>query len=434
MTTATPPRATGVALQREGRSVVVEFDEEIATDRPTLRFESGLGITGWSLGASGRTLIIEPASRIDGFERLSLEGISDRAQRANWIRPTALEIEPPLWPSDRGGLAFLWQTGNAANLIWDRSLGIERASSITGAGRAFLDHDFAMALDGGRFLASEEDSRSIVESCRKSNELSLEAVITPATATGASLRRIISLSGGTPQSRNLFLAQRGDLLVLGSRPGGAGAGSAGQVEIVRLPAATASHILIAYRVGRLVAYLNGEQVLETESVQSDFFHWRPRPLLFGDGPGGGETWRGGLEGVAVYDRFVESDEARENFLRYRSERAARPVVERLVVDAILTARSRAPSLQEITPYRQALAVFEYRVERVLEGTAPDGSLRVAHWSILDSDTLEINREPRVGESLRLVVERFVDNPQLESVYLADTLEPRDSTLFYAVPL
>ncbi|MCH7667201.1 MAG: PKD domain-containing protein [Acidobacteria bacterium] len=430
---AAPPMPVGVQLREAGRTVVVQFDEEIAVDRPRLRFESGVKVVGWSLGAEGRSLIIKLADRIEGFDRLDLDGVSDRAQSPNRIAPLALEIEPPLWPSDRRGLAFLWETGETANLIWDPELDAERSSSLTGSKRAFLDHDFAMVLDGGRFAASAADADSVVNACQKSNELSLEVVLSPETATTEGLRRIISFSGGTPRSRNFVLGQRGDRLVFRPRAGNPAPDTFPEVELARLPTGERSHILISYRAGRLTAFLNGESILETDAVQGGFFHWRRRPFLFGDGPRGGQTWRGTVEGIAIYSRFIEADEALENYLRYRRQLARRPTVPRLVVEATPLARSEPPSLEEITPYREALAVFEYKIDRVVEGAYSGEIVHVAHWSILDGRILGTNRRSKIGDSLRLTLEPFADNRQLESLYVADTLESASTPLFYAVP-
>ncbi len=429
---ATAPEPVGVRLREEGRSVVVQFDEQIRTDRPILRFESGVGVAGWSLGPEGRSLVVELVDAIDGFDRLDLEGIGDRSQSTNWIEPLSLEIEPPLWPSDRRGLAFLWETGESANLVWDAKLQSERSSSLTRSGRAFLDHDFAMVLEGGTFLASAADADSVLNACRKSQELSLEAVLRPEPAADGGLRKIISFSGGTERSRNFVLAQRRDRLIFNPRAGYPTTEAFPEVDLAGIPAGETSHVLITYEVGRLAAYLNGEPILETDSVQGGFFHWKRRPFLFGDGPGTGDTWRGTVEGVAVYGRVVEADEARENYLRYRRMLAARSSVPRLVVDATLLARSEAPSLEEISPYREALAVFEYRIDRVIQGTPPGERLRAAHRSILDGGLLEINRTPKIGARLRLTLEPFAENRQLESMYLADTLEAANEPLFYAI--
>jgi hypothetical protein len=89
-------------------------------------------------------------------------------------------------------------------------------------------------------------------------------------------------------------------------------------------------------------------------------------------------------------------------------------------------------LAEISPYREALVVFEYEVEASPEGELQPGKIRVAHWAILDGKTLPITRAAE-GQVLRLAVEPFDANPQLESLYLADTLTDAGGLpLYYAV--
>ena len=103
----------------------------------------------------------------------------------------------------------------------------------------------------------------------------------------------------------------------------------------------------------------------------------------------------------------------------------------MIVEVRLRQLSRPPTLAEITPYREALAVFEYEVERVISGELPESVVRVADWVIADGELLA---SPVAGTTARLVLEPFISQPQLESVYLANTLQPAEDggTLFYAV--
>ena len=134
--------------------------------------------------------------------------------------------------------------------------------------------------------------------------------------------------------------------------------------------------------------------------------------------------------MALFDRVLEADEVREDHLRYRALAAARPPVPELVVEAELVAMSRAPSLAEIAPYRTALAVAEYELRSVISGPPSGGILRVAEWVLLDGEEIE---RPPVGSTRRLRLEPHARNPQLESVYLADTLpDQADRTLYFAV--
>ncbi|MEE8138342.1 MAG: LamG-like jellyroll fold domain-containing protein, partial [Thermoanaerobaculia bacterium] len=204
-----------------------------------------------------------------------------------------------------------------------------------------------------------------------------------------------------------------------------------EVELFEIPSDRPSHVVVTYAPGRLVAYLNGEKVMETDSVQGDFFHWRDYPLVIGDEWGGGGDWRGTLEGVAIYDRVLGGEEVRENFGRYRAKIAARPEAQRFIVRERLTARSKTPTLEEISPYREGLVVYEYDVLEVLEGDLAAERIRVAHWAILDGRILPMARAAKDSIFI-LTLEPFRANPQLASLYRSETLEPAaTSPLLYA---
>jgi hypothetical protein len=88
----------------------------------------------------------------------------------------------------------------------------------------------------------------------------------------------------------------------------------------------------------------------------------------------------------------------------------------------LEAKSTIPTLQEIQPYRQALVLYEYTVTGVLLGTYPEKRIRVVHWVMLNGNTLPVAGAAE-GSETRLVLEPYADNPQLESHYISDGLDP-----------
>jgi hypothetical protein len=201
-------------------------------------------------------------------------------------------------------------------------------------------------------------------------------------------------------------------------------------RLLRLPDDQAHHLALTYSPGLLAVFLDGVQVLDSRHLQSDFFHWKPRPLTFGAGSRGGQSWRGTLEGVTLYHRVLAPDEIKENALRYRTRVEARPAVGYLEAFATLRARSTIPTLDEISPYRQALVVFDYEIDRTIEGGLERGAVRVAHWAFLDRK-LQPATERTTGQHYRLQLEPFDGNPQLEAQYVADTLPERhDLELFY----
>jgi hypothetical protein len=98
-------------------------------------------------------------------------------------------------------------------------------------------------------------------------------------------------------------------------------------------------------------------------------------------------------------------------------------VERIELRGKLVGRSHVPTLKEIVPYREALVMYEYEVLEVLGGELGDETVRVAHWAALDG-SLEPIVERKVGERDRLALEPLDHNPQVQNIYLSDTLELR----------
>ena len=157
-------------------------------------------------------------------------------------------------------------------------------------------------------------------------------------------------------------------------------------------------------------------------------------------PDGGD-WRGTLEGVAIYSRALAPATVRASAERYRRILAARPEIPRWRVRVRLEASSEIPTLRQISPYRRALAVVTYRVLARLDGAGAVGRRAAgpSGWRAGRSSTARpspMRAAGRGGEEV-LTLERFADNPQLEGVYLSDTVAPRAAAegggpLYYAV--
>lgn len=417
---ARPPKVTAVELGDGGREVRVRLDEEVEADELRIRFTSGLVPESWSLASDHRALAIRLAEPLALLERLELDGLRDRAGRPNAMPPVSLEIEPPLWPA-REGAVFVWQTGDAPNLFYDAAAGVDRAGLVEPAGRAFLDREHRMTLRGGVFTASADDSNRLRWALQASNEMTLELTVEPALPSPdrAGGERALVMFGQRGQPYNFALLERNGELLYRHRVAPRGDGMYARAPLGALGPGR-RHLVVSYRPGRLTLDLDGERVVETSAIQGDFFHWRSLRLAFGGQAGGGLEWQGTIEGLALYDRALSAAEARESFLRYRRLLERRPVVPELVVEARLTARSPTPTLEEIRPYRQGLAVHEYEIERVLAGDAPAGPLRVAHRELLDGA-----RQPaagrRAGDRVTLRLEPFADQRQIAALYVSNQL-------------
>ncbi len=428
-----PPRVVEAAAQ-SGGLIVIRFDEAVELDAAQARFESGRELKQ-APGVDGRSLLIELERELDEDEVLVLSGVRDRAGSPTEIPPTRIEIAPPAWPSDPRGLVFRWQS-DGANQVEDPVTGERRTCLLSPTGRAWLDRSFAMELAGGAFVAGDETVLGVLHGCQRTNELTLEATLTPRRrADGEAMARIITFSGGR-RSRNLTLGQIDDRLVFRLRTATTGQNAdRPQLELGQIPIGRPSHVLVSYTAGRLTAYIDGRQVLTTDALQDGFFHWRARPLVFGNEWQAEHPWYGTLEGVAIYDRALGPEEARENHRRYAELLAEVPRVPRVRLRTELVQRSAVPSLQEISPYREALSVFVYEIEEILEGELPEPAdlgtrLRVAHRVLADGEVLPVSGRP-VSRSYELTIEPFVDHPELESLYLSDSLPPATGPLFFS---
>ena len=88
------------------------------------------------------------------------------------------------------------------------------------------------------------------------------------------------------------------------------------------------------------------------------------------------------------------EEVQAEAAAYRNIIATRKPVEQLEVEGKLLWASKIPTVKEIQPYTQGLAVFEYEVEKVLSGKYASKTVRVAHWVILDREWQRIAQSPK----------------------------------------
>lgn len=92
--------------------------------------------------------------------------------------------------------------------------------------------------------------------------------------------------------------------------------------------------------------------------------------------------------------------------------------------------SSTPTLEQISPYEEALVVNEYRVSKVLEGSKPDSStIRIAQWAIANKKNLPLSST--LGTPSTLWITPFEAMPELNSVYLRNDLDfDAKEKLFY----
>ncbi len=84
------------------------------------------------------------------------------------------------------------------------------------------------------------------------------------------------------------------------------------------------------------------------------------------------------------------------------------------------------------PYRRALVINRYQVEKVLQGDFGGKEMLVAQWGILDK-TIVAEARMRVGQTVELTLERFDDHPELKPERQIVDIDEIDLPWFYAVP-
>jgi hypothetical protein len=344
--------------------------------------------------------------------------------------PEAREVDTS-WPTNREGLLFRWRAADESAEAYDDVGEVLFASGLQPSGLARSNRHFAMMVQGGHFTAIGLEE-SLLPAVRKSEALSVEILATPSDLAQGGPAWILS-SFSDSGAVNLSIGQEGSEVVAVLRTSATGEQGA-RASLCRLDDPALFHVVMSYADGRLVCHLNGTPVADSGDVRGDLSTWSDIPFLFGAGSRPGHDWAGTIEGVAMYSRVIEAEEAQRNCEHYAARIAARKPVARLEIQARLLAKSAVPSSFELGPYNQALGVYEYAVEKVVAGAHDGGRIRVAHWFILDRERLPICDAP-LGEARKLILEHMTDNPQLRYGYLANTLtNAREVPVYYDIAL
>lgn len=396
------------------------------------------------LEPQGTATPVAPDPAVDRFPDLYRPARPGRAQASAAVPPpaTAKTGGAASSPADlRRGLVFLWQSTAAENRVAPGSA----SEVLQPHGRAWTDRHGALALGGGSFSAGDGSAARLAAALQAKHQWTIALLVSPASL--AESGPLVAFSDG-PRGRNFVLRQEGDRILLDLRTSDS-AKEGTPVTVAKLPSTAPAHLALTFSPGRLDAFVDGVRgpgAAATIALPGDLFPWRPRPLGFGAEPGGSARWHGTLSEIALWNRPLTPPEVVTEAARVRAVVKARTSVPRTVVEARLVAASPAPSLDEISPYREALVVDEYEVVKQLAGPplaplaplapmapmaprAPAAAqrLRVVRWAILDGQPIPA---PAAGASHRLVLEPFAAQPQLESFFLADRLPARAGQALY----
>ncbi len=423
--TITPPTAPkAVAAQfRSPRELRVVFDEPVVAGRkPSLSMASKTEVAGWSLSEDGQTLTVRLAGDAPPRDSVVIEGFIDRAQQPNRMVRAEIVVQQQLWPVDREGLCYMWPARRLVNPLDGEGF----APRLEPHGMARFGPFQGMLLTDGAM--HEQDAGDIVtNACRRTNELMIEAVITPARGDQRGPARIISLSRDSGR-RNFTLGQEGENLVLRLRTPKTGTnGTNPQVTLTALRIGRPQHVVVTYRQGVTTCHVDGKRVMQGRAVKGDFSNWEPQPLVFGDEVGGDRNWDGAIDAVVISNRARDAAYVKASYTAYERQATMRPPPRRLVIVGKLEKLSPVPTAKKIKPYRQALVTGEFSVDEVLDGRESSERIVVAMWAVLGGRDLAV---PQVGQRIKLVLTPFDENPQLQPVSTVDELGNFEDPYYY----
>ena len=275
------------------------------------------------------------------------------------------------WPSNRESLLFVWETGKQKHSVADPQTGEERPYAIKKRGQAGLDVNHSMALTRGSFTVEGAD-QSLLDACRKTNQITVEAVVLTHSLTQGGPARIVTFSRDA-SNRNFTLGQQNDKLILRLRTPKTGTnGSKPQTELCSVESGKRTHVIATYRDGALTCYQDGQQVMTSSKVTGDFSNWSPCHLLFGDEWTGGRDWSGSLEGIAIYSRALSPEEAAMNAAAYRPRLKNRKPVQLAASASAPAAREEpvstpSPTIETVKPNAEARKLLgdDFRGARAL---------------------------------------------------------------------
>ncbi|HUG66104.1 MAG TPA: LamG-like jellyroll fold domain-containing protein, partial [Pirellulaceae bacterium] len=171
-----------------------------------------------------------------------------------------------------------------------------------------------LALDSSALIASTQPAKKIIDAVKKSNAITLEAWLKPASNSQIGPARIVSLSANVSQ-RNVTLGQEKDVYDVRLRATGSdnnGLPSTASPSKSLQPKLT--HVVFTRdAAGTAIILIDGKQVV-SKKVGGNFSNWDGNyRLALANEVTKERPWLGELHLVAIYDRALSGQEVQQNF-------------------------------------------------------------------------------------------------------------------------
>jgi hypothetical protein len=271
----------------------------------TVNFSSQAGVKNhWDFGDGSTSQNPQPSHVFENFGRYFVTLTVTDENGLTATTALAITVRPPApqdlhtyktWPGSDDRLQLIWKNDRESDLLKSR-------------GEAIINDSGELDIGVGAFVAPELDEK-LLSACQRTNQLTIEAVITISKMDQSGPARIISFSKDAAR-RNFTLGQEGKHIVIRLRTPHTGLnGLNPQISACQITPNKPMHIVVSYYPGNLYCYLNGEVVYQGSEVLGDFSNWESCSLIFGDEYSGERNWMGKIRNIAVYNRFVGPEEA-----------------------------------------------------------------------------------------------------------------------------
>jgi ferric-dicitrate binding protein FerR (iron transport regulator) len=274
------------------------------------------------------TLLFVEEGKVRLGHRGNAEPIDVAASESGLATSDSLDLQTVEWPAATEGLAFVFdpfvhripQTRNPISGNW-LSSPLEVVGSV-----AVNELNDMYELSGGHFLAPRE-GEDIVQVSRESREFALELVFSPSPAGQSGRARIVGIE--SDDGSHCF-----ELSQVNDGQANEGQASDGFVWELRTDAGPPPaplrfgldrpgnspgmiHLTISYREGNLAIFQNSRLIASRDDWHGSLANWQLGPLVIGADSRGHQTWQGSIESLAIYHRWLDSDEVARNVQNYR---------------------------------------------------------------------------------------------------------------------
>lgn len=414
----------------DARNINIIFTKAMTATKPVFTFDSRTEVERWRLSGDERELILTMKGNLPAEDTLAIQGFTDQNQQPNVVEIKDVKIKVPEWPVKRTDMLYRWENGLQKNLF---SLDATTLApvEIEPQGVARLGRYGEMVLGGGSFVNVDMYTPVwawLLNNCSRSNEFSVELVMTPADLTqGTAVKpaTIISIYGDGPTQRGFRLGQVQDQLILQVNQQVNQKDDEKSFQLGALPDANTHHVMVTFGKGNVCAYLDGKPMKNAVDINPSIpgqLSWGAvRHLALGGDPVYEMVpWQGRVEALAVYARTLPLEEAVRNAALAQQRVASRKMAPQFTGEFKLKAKSVIPAVSDILPYTRTLVVYEYELVRAIAGTRPAQTIRVVHWGIHNSRKLAIETIA-INTTTTLTLEKFADRLDLQNEMLIDSL-------------